>query len=257
MSNSNYKNPLKLVSIITVVFNNVGQIKEAIKSVLSQNYSNIEYVVIDGNSNDGTKEILEEYRNQISVLLIEPDKGLYDALNKGINLSSGEVIGFLHSDDFFANRNVVNDLMECFDNENADVVYGDLDYLKRGSNKLILRHWHAGNFSKRKLNYGWMPPHPTFYAKKELYQSFGCFNPNYKIAADYDCMLRILKQDISVSYIPKVFVKMRTGGKSNKNLKNIVQKSYEDYIVMKNHNIGGVISLICKNLSKLQQFLIR
>jgi glycosyltransferase len=254
---SNSKDSLKLISIITVVYNNVGQIKDAIKSVLSQNYKNIEFIVIDGNSNDGTQEILEEFRNQISVLLIEPDKGLYDALNKGINLSNGEVIGFLHSDDFFANNNVINDLMVCFNNENADVVYGDLDYLKRGSNNLILRHWQAGKFSKRKLNYGWMPPHPTFYAKRELYESHGGFNLKYKIAADYDCMLRILKQNIAVSYIPKVLVKMRAGGKSNKNFKNIVQKSYEDYIVMKNHNIGGMISLICKNLSKLKQFLLR
>jgi glycosyltransferase len=246
-------NSLTLITIITVVYNNVHHIKGAIQSVLLQNYPNIEYVVIDGNSNDGTLEVLEEFKNQISVLLVESDRGIYDALNKGISLSNGEVIGFLHSDDFFANNDVVGDIAKVFKNDKTEVVYGDLDYVKN-NNKSIVRRWKAGKFSQRKLNYGWMPPHPTFYARKELYKNFGGFNLAYKIAADYDCMLRFLKKDIAISYIPKVLIKMRVGGASNKSFRNIIQKSQEDYRVMKNNKIGGFVALIWKNLSKLQQF---
>lgn len=255
MQDSHIQNSVKLVSIVTVVYNNVSQIRGAIQSVLSQNYKNLEYIVIDGNSSDGTQEILEEFRSKISLLLIEPDKGLYDALNKGIRESKGDVIGFLHSDDYFSNNNVIEDIVERFESEKVDVVYGDLDYVNNQANNSIIRHWRAGIFSKRKLHYGWMPPHPTFYARRDIYKSFGGFNLNYKIAADYDCMLRILLQDISVSYIPKVFVKMRVGGKSNRNISNIFRKSYEDYLVMKKHRIGGILTLIWKNLSKLEQFL--
>ena len=246
-------NSLALITIITVVYNNVNHIKGAIQSVLLQNYPNIEYVVIDGNSNDGTLEVLEEFRNQISVLLVEPDTGIYDALNKGISLSNGEVVGFLHSDDFFANNDVIADIAKVFKNDKTEVVYGDLDYVKN-NNESIVRRWKAGNFSQRKLNYGWMPPHPTFYARRELYKNFGGFNLAYKIAADYDCMLRFLQKDIVVSYIPKVLIKMRVGGASNKSFRNIIQKSQEDYRVMKNNKIGGFVPLIWKNLSKLQQF---
>jgi glycosyltransferase len=245
------QNKLILITIITVVYNNVKHIKGAIKSVISQNYPNIEYVVIDGNSNDGTLEVLEEFRNQISVLLVEPDRGIYDALNKGISLSNGEFIGFLHSDDFFANNEVISDIAKVIKNDNSAVVYGDLDYV---NNKSIVRRWKSGNFSHRKLDYGWMPPHPTFYARRNLYENYGSFNLNYKIASDYDCMLRFLQKDIVVSYIPKVLIKMRLGGASNRSIRNIIQKSLEDYRIMKDNNMRGFVPLIWKNLSKLQQF---
>jgi len=221
--------------------------------VLLQNYPYIEYVVIDGNSNDGTLEVLEEFREHISILLVEPDKGIYDALNKGLRLSNGEVVGFLHSDDFFADNDVISNIANVFNHNKVEVVYGDLDFIKNNSN-FVVRRWRAGNFSQRKINYGWMPPHPTFYAKRQLYSEFGDFNLAYKIAADYDCMLRFLQKDILVTYIPKVLVKMRVGGISNKSFRSIMQKSREDYRVMKNNKIGGFIPLLWKNLSKLQQF---
>lgn len=257
MLDSNLQNPGKLISVITVVYNNVRHVRRAIQSVLSQNYTNLEYIVIDGNSSDGTQAILEEFRSRISLLLIEPDNGLYDALNKGIVRSRGDLIGFLHSDDYFANNNVIREIAQRSERDEADVVYGDLDYIRNDSNNSILRHWRAGIFSKRKLKYGWMPPHPSFYASGDIYKQIGGFNLDYKIASDYDCMMRILLQDISVSYIPKVFVKMRVGGKSNKEIKNIFIKSYEDYLVMKKHKIGGVLTLISKNFSKFEQFIIK
>jgi len=248
------ENTLPLITVITVVYNNINHIEEALQSVLSQTYPNIEYVVIDGNSNDGTLEVLDAFSSQISILISEPDKGIYDALNKGINVSKGEIVGFLHSDDFFSDNNVISEIIEVFKSDKAEVVYGDLDYVRNNINKSTVRHWKAGHFSQHKLNYGWMPPHPTFYARRELYVNFGGFNLEYNIAADYDCMLRFLKTDIVVSYIPKVLVKMRMGGLSNNSLRSIIQKSKEDYRVMKNNKIGGFISLIWKNLSKLNQF---
>jgi len=248
------ENSSVLITIITVVYNNVSHIKETIQSVLLQKYTNIEYIVIDGESDDGTLEILDEFSSDISILLIEPDKGIYDALNKGISLSNGEIVGFLHSGDFYANNNVILDIANLFTNKGSEVVYGDLDYVNSNNTQSIVRSWKAGNFYKKKLKYGWMPPHPAFYAKRDLYINSGGFNLAFKIAADYDCMIRFLQQDILISYIPKVLVKMRIGGVSNKSLKNIIQKSLEDYRIMKKNKIGGVASLIWKNLSKLKQF---
>ncbi len=249
---------LPLITLITVVYNNVNHIKGAIQSVLSQNHPHIEYVVIDGDSDDGTVEVIKEFQDKITVLLSEPDKGIYDALNKGIRHSSGDVVGFLHSDDFFSHDEIVSQIAKVFANDRVDVVYGDLNYVKKGQTNTIVRHWKAGEFSQRKLTYGWMPPHPAFYMRRELYDQFGGFDLTYKIAADYDCMLRFLsKRNLIVLYIPEVFVNMRVGVVSNKSLSNILQKSREDYRALKSNHVGGVLALVWKNLSKLPQFFIR
>ncbi len=157
-----------VVSIITVVYNNERHICDAINSVLSQDYRHIEYIVIDGCSNDNTFDIVSKYKDQISVIVSEPDCGIYDALNKGISRSSGDVIGFLNSDDFFASQLVVSDIVRAFDSSSADVVYGDLDYISLRTGNVI-RHWKSGIFSINKLKYGWMPPHPSFYVKRHIY----------------------------------------------------------------------------------------
>lgn len=244
-----------IVSIITATYNNKNTIEDTILSVLSQTYANIEYIIIDGKSTDGTLDIIEKYKNRIDKIISEADKGMYDALNKGIKQASGDVIGFLHSDDFYADEQVIENIIETFKTQDTNSVYGDLEYVSATNPKNTIRYWKAGSFNIKGLKKGWMPPHPTFYVRKEIYKKHGSFNLDYKIAADYDLMLRFLgKFKISTTYLPKVLVKMRWGGASNRNLGNIIQKSKEDYLILKRNNIGGFLSLLSKNFRKIGQF---
>ncbi len=241
------------LSIITAVYNNKNTIKDAIDSVLSQTYENIEYIVVDGGSSDGTVDILQSYGDKISKLISEPDKGIYDALNKGIESASGDVIGFLHSDDVYSNSSLLSKVAYLFGEH--DGVYGDLVYTPKDDTEKIFRHWRAGEFHANKLAWGWMPPHPTLFLKREVYKKHGGFDLDFKIAADYDFMLRVLHTGIKTGYIPEVLYKMRLGGKSNKSLKNIIQKSREDYIAIQKNGVGGMGTLAAKNLRKIGQFL--
>ncbi len=243
------------ISIITASFNSQKTLEHTIQSVLSQTYTNIEYIIIDGQSTDGTLNIIKKYKAKINSLISETDLGMYDALNKGIKLASGELIGFLHSDDFYSNNQVIENVINVFRTQNTDSVYGDLEYVSTVNTEKIIRNWKAGQFSMKELKKGWMPPHPTFFVKKRVYDKLGGFNLKHKIAADYDLMLRFLgKYKISTAYIPEVLVKMRWGGASNRSLANIIQKSKEDYIALKDNNIGGLRSLFFKNFRKLDQF---
>lgn len=243
------------ISIITSVYNNASTIEDAIKSVLSQTYTNIEYIVVDGASKDGTTEIIKKYENQISKFVSEKDKGIYDGLNKGVDLATGDVIAFLHSDDIYENENVVTDVVKLFKTTNTDSIYGDLVYVDKNDTNKIFRYWKSGEYTFKKLCNGWMPPHPTFFVKREFYEKYGKFDLSYGIAADYDFMLRMLgKYKITTAYLPKVLYKMRVGGASNRSLKNIIQKSQEDIKALKNNGIGGLHTIILKNLIKIPQF---
>lgn len=246
------------VSVITVVYNNVATIAGALESYMAQQGANTELVVIDGGSTDGTLDVLKRYEPHIGVLLSEPDHGIYDALNKGIRLASGDVVGFLHSDDVFADAHVLERIALSFTAPDVDAVYGDLEYVSQHDLHQVVRYWKAGPFRRELLTKGWMPPHPTFYARRELYLRRGGFDTSYKIAADYDCILRLLMPPlIRVQYIPTVLVKMRTGGASNRSLRNILIKSCEDYRALKRNGVGGLKALSYKNLSKLSQFFFR
>ena len=237
------------------MYNRKDTISKAIESVLNQTYKNIEYIVIDGASTDGTPDIIKKFSSHIDVFSSEPDDGIYDALNKGIALSTGDVIGFLHSDDQYANENVISKIAEKFHDNSCDAVYGDLVYTDQEDLNKIHRYWKSNEFEPSLLKKGWMPAHPTLFLKKSVYDKFGKFNTNYEIAADYDFMLRILKSDISTCYIPEVLYKMRTGGVSNRSFKNVLQKSREDYKALKQNNVGGYGTLFLKNFSKLSQLL--
>ena len=244
------------ISIITSVYNNASTIEDAIKSVLSQTYTNIEYIVVDGASKDGTTEIIKKYENQISKFVSEKDKGIYDGLNKGVDLATGDVIAFLHSDDIYENENVIADVVKLFESTNTDSIYGDLVYVDKNDTNKIFRYWKSGEYTFKKLCNGWMPPHPTFFVKRKFYEKYGKFDLSYGIAADYDFMLRMLgKYKITTAYLPKVLYKMRVGGASNRSIKNIIQKSQEDIKALKNNGIGGLHTIILKNLSKIPQFL--
>jgi glycosyltransferase involved in cell wall biosynthesis len=250
-------------SIITICYNSANTIRSAIESVLSQDYSNIEYIIIDGASTDGTAELVKSYGDKINKFVSEPDKGLYDALNKGINLATGDVIGFVNADDLLAGDNVISDIAMGFDKTAVDGLYGDLEYVAKDNTAKVIRYWQSGNFKYSSLRLGWMPPHPTLYLKRSVYQRArlddgGYFDTSFKIAADYDFMMRVLgKLKVDVTYLPQVLVKMRLGGKSNKNISNIIQKSREDLTAMRRNGIGGFGTLISKNFRKLPQFIMR
>jgi glycosyltransferase involved in cell wall biosynthesis len=218
------------VSIITVVYNRHDTIAEAIESVLQQTYADIEYIVVDGASTDGTVSIIQQYADRISKFVSETDGGLYDALNKGITMATGEIIGFLHADDTFLNPNVVSLIAAAFENQGTDSVYADLVYVDRLRVTKAVRNWKSGSFKRSNFIYGWMPPHPTFFVKREIYQRLGLYNTTFKSAADYELMLRYLyKHNISTTYIPEYLVKMRMGGKSNLSFKNRINANREDY----------------------------
>ena len=244
------------ISIITVVWNNNKTIKNAIDSVLSQTYKNIEYIVIDGASSDGTVEIVQSYGDKINTFVSEKDKGIYDAMNKGIALATGNVIGILNSDDFYASNTIVAEVMNEFKAKSVDSVYGDLVYVNSEDTNKIVRYWKSQTFNEKLFKKGWHPAHPTFFVKKEIYDKYGSFNLDFKIAADYELMLRFLeKEKITSSYIPKVFVKMRIGGESNQSLKNIIQANLESYAAWKKNElyINSFVFLL-KPLSKIKQY---
>jgi len=246
------------ISVVTAVYNARDTIADAIDSVLSQTHPDIELIIIDGGSTDGTIEIVNDYKDSLSVFISEPDGGIYDALNKGIKHATGDVVGFLHADDLFADDCVLVKVARAFSDSSVDAINGDLVYVIKSEPDKIIRYWKAGDFSPHKLKRGWMPPHPTLYVRRSVYERLGAFDTSFHIAADYDCMLRFLGPGkINCHYIPEVLVRMRLGGKSNKSLANIVQKSYEDYKALKRNKIGGVGALLWKNLSKLPQFISR
>lgn len=249
--------PMK-ISIITAVFNNRDTVAEALESVLTQSYGNVELVVIDGGSTDGTLEVLKGYEARLGFFVSESDGGIYDALNKGIRFATGDVVGFLHSDDVLADCDVLLRVARAMAGaSNVDAVYGDLVYVRKENLTHVVRWWRAGNFNTRKLSFGWMPPHPTFYARKSVYERWGGFDTTYRIAADYDCMLRFMKCGLKLTYIPHVQVRMRVGGASNRSLQNIVRKSVEDYRAMRRNSVGGLWVLAAKNLRKVTQYWSR
>jgi glycosyltransferase len=243
------------ISIITICYNSAHSIADAVNSVLSQTYPNIEYIVVDGKSKDNTVEIIQSFGDRISKFISEPDKGIYDALNKGVRMATGDVIGFMHSDDLFANDQIIEKVARMFEDNSTQSVYGDLQYVYKSDTNKVLRYWKSGEFSLQKLRMGWMPPHPTFYVRKSVYDAYGDFQIRYKIAADYDTMLRFLgKHQITTKYLPEVMVKMRVGGASNRSIKNIILKMQEDWDAIRGNQFGNIFTLIFKNLRKLNQF---
>lgn len=250
-------NPVK-ISVVTAVYNSKDTITQALDSSFNQDYSSVERIVVDGGSNDGTLSILEKSRPRLDTIIIEPDEGIYDALNKGIRSSTGDVVGFLHADDLFAHKSVLSKIAAAFTNPEVDAVYGDLVYVSRSNTGKVIRYWRAGEYTKRKLLFGWMPPHPTLYVRNKIYERLGAFNTEFRIAADYESVLRFFGPGkLHAAYLPEVLVKMRVGGISNRTIANIVRKSLEDYRALRANDIGGIGTLALKNVIKVQQFFQR
>lgn len=243
------------VSIITATYNSSKTIVDAIDSVNTQNYNSIYHVFKDGKSSDATVKLINVNATRNPIVISEADNGLYDAINKSINIANGDVIGFLHSDDIFASKSVISEIIEKIRLENLDGVYGNLNYVHHNDTSKIIRRWKSADFNPKLLNLGWMPAHPTLFLKKEVYQKHGNFDLKYNISADYDFMLRVLKDEsLKFGYLPNVITNMRVGGASNRSLRNIIIKSIEDYKIIKSHNLNGLLTLLLKNLSKIPQF---
>ncbi|EMC7915986.1 glycosyltransferase [Enterobacter kobei] len=243
------------ISIITATYNSEKTLHDTLLSLEKQTYDDIEYIIIDGASKDNTLLVVKSCK-RVTTIISEPDSGIYDALNKGIKAATGDIIGFLHSDDILAYDDAITDVAETFRNTGCDAVYGDLEYVSQTDTNKRVRLWKSGAFSRKKMLLGWMPPHPSFYMKRSLYLELGNFSLDYRISADYDSLLRyILKNKISIAYIPKVLTKMRVGGISNRSFSSMVNKSLEDIRVMKSNGIVWPLALAYKNLSKLPQFI--
>ena len=249
--------PEPTISLITAVYNSADTVCASIDSALGQSYPHLELIVVDGGSTDGTVQLLKDYGDKIDKLISEKDKGLYDALNKGISKASGDIIGFMHADDQFQNQDVLKRVAAAFQESPVDAIYGDLVYVKRSDPDKVVRYWKGEDFGHADLALGWVPPHPTFYMKRGLYKKFGGFDLQYRISADYDLMLRYFgRHKISTRYIPEIMVRMRTGGTSNNSLSTIIDKLREDYKILRAHHIGGMTAVLMKRLRKIPQFFV-
>jgi glycosyltransferase involved in cell wall biosynthesis len=244
------------ISIITITYNSASTIEQTVRSVINQTYPDIEYIIVDAVSTDGTLEILEKYRNKIAKIVSEKDKGLYDALNKGIRLASGDVIGILHSDDFYIDKNVLEKYADVFSKTNCDAVYADLFYVDKNDTDKITRKWKSGNYGPGTFLNGWMPPHPTFFVKKEIYDRLGLYNIDFKSAGDYELMLRFIhKHKIKVAYLPEFTVKMRVGGTSNVTVRIRINANMEDRLAWQLNGLKPrFYTLYLKPFRKILQF---
>jgi glycosyltransferase involved in cell wall biosynthesis len=204
------------VSIVTVCFNNVDTVEDTVRSVMSQTHSDLEHVIVDGKSTDGTVDVLAKYRDRIDTIVSEPDEGIYDAMNKGIRLATGQMVGFLNADDIYADSNVISDIVAAVQAGQYDAAYGDLVYVPRHDVSRVLRYWKAGEYRPGDFYNGWVPPHPTFFCRRFLFEKLGSFNSFYRIAGDFELMLRFIEgHGIRVAYVPRSLVRMRVGGKAN------------------------------------------
>lgn len=249
--------PLK-ISLITACLNRREFIGDCLDSVASQTYADIEHIVVDGNSSDGSVELIRARGNRISRLISESDDGVYQALNKGIAAASGAVVGFLHSDDVFAHSDVLAEIAKKFQDPDIQGVYGDLEYVSRDQTSRVIRSWVAGRPGNRSIWAGWMPPHPTLFLRKSIYDVVGVFDLRYQIASDYHFMLRLFSRaEFKCAYLPRVITRMRVGGVSNRSINNVLRKSREDLAALRDTGLGGYSTLAMKNLRKLPQFLVR
>jgi len=244
------------ISVITVTYNSAATIVDTLQSVASQTHADIEHLIIDGGSSDDTLALVAAHGAHVSRVVSERDDGIYDAMNKGFALATGELVGCLNSDDTFMGPDTLALVAKAAELQRADVVFGDLIYVNPARKNPLVRYWRAGEFDLRKLRLGWMPPHPTLYIRRAVLDRIGCFDARLRIAGDYDFILRLFssRPAFKVAYVPHVLVSMRVGGASQRSLKAMLRKSSEDLQALRRHHVGGVVALVCKNLRKIPMF---
>jgi glycosyltransferase involved in cell wall biosynthesis len=244
------------VSIITVCYNSAATIADTIRSVQNQNHNDIEHIIIDGISSDNTLEVIASsgFNGRI---ISEEDNGLYDAMNKGIRLATGDIVGILNSDDFYPDANVITDVVHHIDQQNCEAVYADLNFINMAKPKKVVRKWRSGTYRYEKFNFGWMPPHPTFFVRREVYEKYGSFNTGLKSAADYELILRFLYVNkVKAEYLPRVIVNMRAGGVSNRSFSNRLKAHMEDYKAWRiNGGSPHWYTMLLKPLRKVFQYM--
>lgn len=244
------------VTIITVTFNSEKFLEDCIKSVIKQDYEDIEHIIIDGKSNDSTLAIIQKYQDHLAKWISEKDHGMYDAINTGMTMATGDIIGTLNSDDILASPDVISEIVKSFHDQSIDAVYGDLVYVDQQNMDKVLRNWKGMPFKRNRYKYGWMPAHPTFYFRRSLLEKYGNYETHYFTAADYEFMARYLfRFKVKAFYIPKLLVKMRLGGMSNGNIYRRLRANRRDYLAMKKNGIpfAFLVSWL-KPLIKLHQY---
>ncbi len=247
------------ISIITVCYNSAHTLPDTIRSVAEQDYPEIEHIIVDGGSTDGTVDILEKAPS-VACFVSESDKGIYDAMNKGIAMATGDVVGILNADDFYLNNSVISQIAQIFNNEDVDACYANLVYVKETDTNKIIRYWRSQPFKPGLFLKGWMPAHPTFFVRKSVYQQHGLFNLNYRIAADVEMLFRLLEvKRINTVYLPETIIKMRLGGTTNKSLKNIQKQNQEVLMILDAYydRVSRIHFVVSKILNRCQQFLSR
>ncbi|MBS1936035.1 MAG: glycosyltransferase [Bacteroidetes bacterium] len=244
------------ISIITATYNSSLTVRDTLKSIEEQDYNNIEHIIIDACSVDDTLKIVSEFPH-VGKTISERDNGIYDAMNKGIKMATGDVVGILNSDDVYVHPSVVSMVAKSFENEKIQAVYADLQYVQYNDMNKVVRTWRTGAFNKKKFYYGWMPPHPTFFVRKKVYEEIGLFNLSLRSSADYEFMLRVLlKHGLPVHYIPEILVKMRVGGVSNATFKNRIKANKEDRIAWKINGLQPYFfTVFAKPIRKIPQFI--
>jgi glycosyltransferase involved in cell wall biosynthesis len=247
---------MKKISIITTTYNSAKTIRDTLACIQQQDYPLIEHIIVDGNSGDDTMEIVAEF-SHVSKIISEKDNGIYEAMNKGLFLATGDVIGILNSDDIYSNDSIISNIAKEFEDENIDAVYADLQYVKHNNLNRVVRTWKSGKLNRKSFYYGWMPPHPTFFVRKKIYDKVGSFNTSLRSAADYEMMLRILlKYEVPSKYIPQVIVKMRSGGISNSSIRNRIKANKEDRLAWKLNGLKPYFfTLYAKPIRKIAQYL--
>ena len=250
-----------LMSVITVAYNSASTIGDTLDSVSSQNYPKVQHVVIDGCSTDGTLNIIETKGKHVATLISERDKGIYDAMNKGLSLATGEVIGFLNSDDFYPRADVFSRVAQAFvDEPQLEAIYGDLCYVKQFDTSKVLRFWRSSDYKPGLFVRGWVPPHPTFFARKHVYERFGGFDLSYRIAADWELLARLIEvKRIKTRYLPEVLVHMRLGGTTNRSWSNVWKQNKEIWHAMKALGLNPSLAsfVLGKLWSRSRQFVLR
>lgn len=245
------------ISIITVVYNRASTIERAIQSVLNQTYKNIEYIIVDGASTDGTMDVVTKFKDQIAVVISEKDKGMYDALNKGITLATGDVVGILHADDEFADKNIIADVVQLLQtNDKVDCVYGDVGFVKEDAPEKIIRYYSSAIFKPSLFQYGFMPAHPTFFCYKKYFTQIGLYRTDMDIAADFDLLVRFLKiNNLNSMYLAKMFVKMNLGGKSTNGISSTIKINKEIKQILNEHKLpSGYLRLYARYFLKVQEY---
>lgn len=244
------------ISIITATYNSASTIVSCVTSVNEQSHQDIEHIIIDGASKDNTIKIINSIPNRVLKIITEPDKGIYDAMNKGIKLATGDIVGLLNSDDLYTDNDVIKKIITLFETTSADCFYADLYYVNKDNTDQIVRHWRTREYISGAFKKGWHPAHPTFFVRREVYEKYGLFNLRFTLAADFELMLRLLERyKITAFYLPEPIVRMRLGGATGKNIQNIIKQNIECYKAFKQNGIKvSPLYPLYRLLPKLKQF---